>query len=224
MENSGFAYAINCVGACVVALPRGNDIYIMRGVLGAGQATIFTSLNSMSSPSSHGGRAEKRGPWGKVGSRRACKLYFQLCAISRNRRGILRSPHTILAQRWLRDLFCIFSLLYATFSYLFAIISIGLSCMSVYTTPPPALSLFLYLLSIVREIERKSSAQNVDVEMKFNLAFLLTQFCVSSESGFWPKRRMYQSYKWIYRLARVCVCAHTDTYNCSLAQSVRTSN
>lgn len=56
--------------------------------------------------------------------------------------------------------------------------------MSVYTTPPPALSLFLYLLSIVREIERKSSAQNVDVEMKFNLAFLLTQFCVSSESGF----------------------------------------
>lgn len=91
----------------------------------------------MSSPSSHGGRAEKRGPWGKVGSRRACKLYFQLCAISRNRRGILRSPHTILAQRWLRDLFCIFSLLYATFSYLFAIISIGLSCMSVYTTPPP---------------------------------------------------------------------------------------
>lgn len=90
----------------------------------------------MSSPSSlcrcHGGREVR-----KVESRRACKFYFQLCAISRNRRGILRSPHTIHAQRWLRDLFCIFSLLYATFSYLFIIISIGLSCVSVVCTPPP---------------------------------------------------------------------------------------
>lgn len=49
---------------------------------------------------------------------------------------------------------------------------------------PPALLSVPHLVVIVREIERKSSAQNVDVEMKFNLTFLLTQFCVSSESGF----------------------------------------
>lgn len=170
----------------------------------------------MSSPSSlcrcHGGREGR-----KVESRRACKFYFQLCAISRNRRGILRSPHTIHAQRWLRDLFCIFSLLYATFSYLFIIISIvSRACLLSVPPPLPLPHPFFVplLVVIVREIERKSSAQNVDVEMKFNLTFLLTQFCVSSESGFWPKRRMYQSYKWIYRLARVCVCAHTDTLNC----------
>lgn len=168
------------------------------------------------------------GERGKVESRRACKFYFQLCAISRNRRGILWSPRAILAQRWLRDLFCIFSLLYATFSYLFIIISIGLSCMFVVSSPPlpPALPCVPHLVVIVREIERKSSAQNVDVEMKFNLTFLLTQFCVSSESGFWPKRRMYQSYKWIYRLARVCLQTdtHTHTHDSRLVQSVRASN
>lgn len=41
---AGFASAIKCVGACVVALPSGNDIYIIGGVARAGQATIFTSL------------------------------------------------------------------------------------------------------------------------------------------------------------------------------------
>lgn len=37
-------------------------------------------------------------------------------------------------------------------------------------------------------------AQNVDVEMKFNLTFLLTQFCVSSESGFWPCIRVINEF------------------------------
>lgn len=94
--------------------------------------------------------------------------------------------------------------------YLLLFPSVSRACLLFLPPPPPALPCVPHLVVIVREIERKSSAQNVDVEMKFNLTFLLTQFCVSSESGFWPKRRMYQSYKWIYRLARVCL--QTDTH------------
>lgn len=141
-----------------------------------------------------------------------------------------RNPRAIpvpCGKRGLRDLFCIFSQLYATFSYLFIIISIGIAWVCLWFPLFLYFSFHSYSFRSCRCAWNRAEklAQNVDVEMKFNLTFLLTQFCVSSESGFWPKHRMYHSYKWIYRLAcAYTCCTQTDAHNCRRAGSRRTGS
>lgn len=142
----GSASAIKCVEACVVALPNASDIYIIHSPKGAWQAgrQLFLQVyNSMSSPSSLCAGIHR--PWDAEGETRngsnldaSMQILFStlrhLEKSTRNPRGFLIPYH--VAKRWLRDLFCIFSLLYATFSYLFIIISIGLSCMCLLFPPP----------------------------------------------------------------------------------------
>lgn len=142
----GSASAIKCVEACVVALPNASDIYIIHSPKGAWQAgrQLFLQVyNSMSSPSSLCVGIHR--PWDAEGETRngsnldaSMQILFStlrhLEKSTRNPRGFLIPYH--VAKRWLRDLFCIFSLLYATFSYLFIIISIGLSCMCLLFPPP----------------------------------------------------------------------------------------